>query len=304
MSDGIRKCPICKGQSVGLRFPFSLKFNGVHFFYHKCGSCKSIFVNPVPDNETFIKMYSKSEYHDRHYINFNQSVYEESAKLLTNFAPKNALVLDYGCGIGSFLKATKNFGFNPFGVEFDEHAARSASMNAGCSAISVDKFFEKGFKTKFDVIHLGDVLEHLPDPAYVLDQLLDYLKPGGLLYVEGPLENNTSLILWASVAFGTIKKWVRPKYIGIGKPTHLFRIDAKQQLNFFSSVESSLIVRHWQIYETGWPYSCGNIIKQIIAFLARLVSGKRILGETFGNRFRGIFICHRSKISSDPLNEK
>lgn len=44
---------------------------------------------------------------------------------------------------------------------------------------------------RFDAIHLGDVLEHLPHPA----SLLRELEPlGGVFFIEGPLENNPSLV--------------------------------------------------------------------------------------------------------------
>lgn len=295
MSDTVRSCPICNGQSNGVAFPFSIEFDGNNFDYHQCERCCSIFVNPVPNSDVFSKMYAKSEYHDTHYVDCNQDTYDESAMLLMRFAPRNALVLDYGCGIGSFLKATKACGFIPYGVEFDAHAARFAADNIGCTAVSVDTFFAQCDTTRFDVIHLGDVLEHLPNPAYVLDKLLDYLKPGGLLYVEGPLEINPSPVYWASALFGTIKHWLRPNFVGIGKPTHLFRVGAQQQLAFFLRIEPSFNLRYWQVYETGWPYISGNIIKRSIARIAIRIGGRNLFGSTFGNRFRGVFVCHRTK---------
>ncbi|MEI8033251.1 MAG: hypothetical protein WCH05_07900, partial [Chlorobiaceae bacterium] len=157
----IRSCPICGDSAKGLSFPYSTFFNGVLFRYCKCRSCSSIFVDPVPDGRTFALMYAKANYHDVHYEkqeNAGDSPYKESACLLAKFANPGALVLDYGCGSGGFLKALGNAGFVPFGVEFDADAAETAARHTGFIAMSVESFNHLTEKPAFDVLHLGDVL--------------------------------------------------------------------------------------------------------------------------------------------------
>jgi len=145
------------------------------------------------------------------------------------------------------------------------------------------------------------VLEHLPNPAATLKELLCYLKPNGVLFVEGPLEINPSPVYWASHIFGALKRLVRPNFIATHPPTHLFRADAKQQLAFFSYIEPSCELKYWQVYETGWPYINGGTIKHAIASFANAIGGKKFLGITFGNRFRGVFICPKSLDSLSQL---
>jgi len=136
---------------------------------------------------------------------------------------------------------------------------------------------------------LGDVLEHLPDPASTLKNLLCYLKPGGVLFVEGPLEINPSPVYWAARTFGAFKRILRPGLVGSDAPTHLFRTGAKQQLAFFLLTEPRLELISWTVYETGWPYAEGGTVKRAIAGIALLIGGKHLFGTTFGNRFRGVF---------------
>jgi glycosyltransferase involved in cell wall biosynthesis/SAM-dependent methyltransferase len=294
-----RECPICKCRIEKARivFPFATKFNSVSFTYLKCNRCASDFVDPVPDGSTFTKMYAKAGYHDCFYERADGGEYTASAQLLKQYLPAGASVLDYGCGIGGFLQALSASGFVPFGVEFDKDAADLAAQRAGCDAISVDHFQTLPVKPIFDAIHFGDVLEHLPDPAKTLKELLVYLKPGGILYVEGPLEINPSPVYWASRFFGAFKRLVRPGFVASHPPTHLFRTGARQQLAFFSRVEPGLELKHWQVYETGWPYAEGGVIKRAIAAIAIRVGGKKALGMTFGNRFRGVFACPGLSIS-------
>ncbi len=82
----------------------------------KCGECASVLVDPVPDDQTFAKMYAKAEYHDCHYKGLEGGAYAESAELLKQYVPAGASVVDYGCGVGAFLKALRFEGFEPYGV--------------------------------------------------------------------------------------------------------------------------------------------------------------------------------------------
>ena len=288
-SNKSRNCPLCNAKGSGVTFPYVTIFNAVQFDYLKCSACSSVFIDPVPDRQTFAKMYAKAAYHDCYYAGSEGGPYSESANLLTNYLPVAAKVMDYGCGVGAFLKALAQERFTPFGVEFDEDAAQFASQNARCETASVDYFLALTDKPKFDAIHLGDVMEHLPDPISTIKQLLGYLKPGGLLFVEGPLEINASPVYWAARTFGALKRILRPDLVGSHAPTHLFRTGAKQQLEFFQRVDECLELKSWSVYETGWPYADAGGVKRAIARVAMLMGGKRLYGVTFGNRFRGVF---------------
>ncbi len=191
--------------------------------------------------------------------------------------------------MGHFLRAVQAVGFNGYGVEFDAEAASEASRLAGCPVVSTTAFGQNTDMAMFDVIHLGDVLEHLPNPCQTLKEILSRLKPGGLLFVEGPLETNPSLVYWSACLFGTIKHWLYPHYIGQGKPTHLFRVAEPQQRLFFERVAPNLKVLHWEVYETGWPYAQGSMVKKSIASAAKLLGGRKVGRITFGNRFSAIF---------------
>jgi len=284
-----RQCPICGGSAGTRAFPYKTRFNDAVFDYVRCRSCSSVFVDPVPDANTFALMYSKASYHDAHYIDCESAHYGSSARLLRAFLPVGASVLDYGCGLGLFLKALKVEGFSAVGVEFDKKAAVYAAKNADCLVFSIAGFFLQRNKASYDALHLGDVLEHLPEPAETLRELLAFVKPGGLLFVEGPLETNPSPVFWAARLFGAAKRRVKPILTGSSPPTHLLRVNAAQQLAFFTRVAPGLARLHWDVHETGWPYANGGALKRAIAGAAALLGGKRIFGVTFGNRFRGVF---------------
>jgi SAM-dependent methyltransferase len=118
-------------------------------------------------------------------------------------------VLDFGCGPSApFLKhwvrllGYKGFAF--YGVEPTVTAARGWSDYelGGCTA-TVYPSLEAGFSktTKFDVIHLGFVLEHITNPHEILFGLKNRLKDGGKLIIEVPNDfNPLQLALWSKLA--------------------------------------------------------------------------------------------------------
>ena len=288
--DQMRTCPLCGGKSRGMAFPYRTKFNNIVFKYLRCSGCSSVFVDPIPDGQTVSRMYAKSNYHDCHYDGKSREAHLESVRLLSGYITPGSLVLDFGCGLGAFLKALATAGFVPYGVDFDQDAANFAGKNAGCETMTTEQFLARPDKDLFDAVYLGDVLEHLPDPAGTLRQLLTFLKSGGVLFCEGPLEIQQSLVYWAALLYGAIKRRARPRYFGENPPTHLFRTGAKQQLAFFRRVAPSLGLKEWQVYESGWPYINGGGVKRAIAKLAIWLGGRRFFGEVCGNRFRAIFV--------------
>jgi SAM-dependent methyltransferase len=283
-----RHCPICGGHAGRVAYPYSTFFAGRKFEFVKCRSCNGVYVDPLPDSASFTLMYSKSSYHDIHYSKHDKNNYQFAASFLRRFASEKASVLDYGCGLGGFLTELKRNGFSPTGVEFDEEAALQAKVDTGCEIFSL-KDFTSAARRGYDVLHLGDVIAHLPDPRTTLKELLEYVKPGGFLFIEGPLQNNPSPVFWAAQAFGRAKHLAKPNSVGDGPPTHLFRADEKQHLLLFKCVEPRLELLHWEIFETGWPYENSGGVKRMFASIAMLIGGARVLGMTFGNRFRAIF---------------
>jgi len=289
--DKTRGCPICSSREASVGFPYATQFSGKKFKYFKSCACETVFVDPVPDNDTFVQMYAKDSYHDCDYDAEVGGTYQESVQLLQSYVGAGATVLDYGCGLGGFLKELSANGFVSFGVEFDVDAVDFTSKNASCTVWTADNFWSLLPKPKFDVIHLGDVLEHLPEPAEIVNEILSNLNYGGILFVEGPLETNPSPVYWVTRVYGWVKHILRPNFIAKDPPHHLFRINAPQQLKFFSNrITAPLNLKYWRVYETGWPYVEGALIKRAIAKIAIFFGGKRIINATFGNRFQAIFM--------------
>jgi 2-polyprenyl-3-methyl-5-hydroxy-6-metoxy-1,4-benzoquinol methylase len=93
--------------------------------------------------------------------------------------------LDIGCGGGRHLRMLSAAGWRTIGIDFDEQAvaaARRQGFDARTGALASFSFADG----QFDRIFMGDVIEHLDDPASLLAECHRILKPKGRLIMITP----------------------------------------------------------------------------------------------------------------------
>jgi SAM-dependent methyltransferase len=294
-SDGAA-CLLCGAPGFSNTYPYGTVWNGRRFDYLRCTDCGAGFLDPLPGEEDFRRMYRQSEYHDEFYEEVAELTPTRLPQAAAHLSPRRTM-LDFGCGNGAFMIEAGNEGFACEGVELDPGTRARAAANSGRPVHSLDDLRDSG--ARFDIIRLGDVLEHLPEPAAMLESLRPLLSPAGLFFIEGPLEDNASLVYYASRAFGRLKKTLGRPLLGDYPPYHLFRASARSQRRFFER-RLGWQVRHFAVYETGWPYILpGDSLARIRApgRLARMAIGggavasaraAGLLGAGVGNRFAAV----------------
>ena len=94
-------------------------------------------------------------------------------------------VLDVGCGTGDLVAALREEGFEAEGIEpSDEAAALGRERGLCIHTADVARFARSA--TPFDAVVMLNVLEHVPDPAAVLEKLGQLLVESGVLCVRVP----------------------------------------------------------------------------------------------------------------------
>ncbi len=99
--------------------------------------------------------------------------------------PSPGTVLDVGSGLCVFLHRMKAAGWRCTALDPDPRAARHAREVAGVEAVCAD-WMTADKLGRFDLITFNKVLEHVKDPIAMLRRSVDYLAPGGVVYVELP----------------------------------------------------------------------------------------------------------------------
>lgn len=95
------------------------------------------------------------------------------------------LMLDIGCGSGLSLMEARKLEADVRGVEADPNVRRIA-LELDIS-IHIGSVYDDPFPSeKFDLIALNQVIEHIPDPDLMLQQLRSRLRPGGRITLVFP----------------------------------------------------------------------------------------------------------------------
>jgi len=165
------------------------------------------------------------------------------------------IFVDYGCGSGGLMVEAKRIGWQAFGVEFDPEVAHNVERNTGCRV-----FTDPNDATDFpqaDVLHLGDVIEHLTRLDEQFPEVLELIKPGGLLLAQGPLENNASLFTFALASARKLRPTRRTEMA----PYHVLLATSQGQRDFFRRFGLEEV--EYKLREVSWPAPLGLAVSDL-----------------------------------------
>ena len=178
---------------------------------------------------------------DMDYQNKSEKYYSKIRQEMKKYLPDDARrIIDVGCGNGSFARAIKdNSGAEVWGIEYTDDGAREAEK-------VIDKVFsgscEENLKNLpdnyFDVAFFNDVLEHMPDPAKVLNKFKSKLAPGGILISSIPNIRYHNALLPI-----LLNKDFKYKSSGVMDYTHLRFFTSKSIQRMFRE-QGYTIIRH------------------------------------------------------------
>jgi 2-polyprenyl-3-methyl-5-hydroxy-6-metoxy-1,4-benzoquinol methylase len=131
------------------------------------------------------------------------------ARLDEQVGLRGARLLDYGCGVGTFLTVAASHTSEVVGVEFDDVGRATAQERGFRVEKSIDAFADGSI----DTIYMNDVIEHLRDPVAELREARSKLKPGGAIFV---VTMNMR---------GLKARIAKTKWDVISNPTHLWFYD-------------------------------------------------------------------------------
>jgi len=154
--------------------------------------------------------------------------------------PDRRKILDIGSGPGFFLLHGKERGWQTIGIEPSTKAAahsRDLGLEIMEGFLTTETASQLG---EFDVVHMSEVIEHLPDPREMVSLVRRLLTPGGIAYVTAPNDYNPFQEALRK-ACGYQPWWVAPPY-----HINYFDFDSLSQL--LSSCGFEVVLR-----ETSFP---------------------------------------------------
>ncbi|MCL1894602.1 MAG: methyltransferase domain-containing protein [Holophagaceae bacterium] len=179
-------CPFC-GAKASPRWCYSLLeamyyndfFNPVRLWMY-CEPCHHIFANEFPE-KLFV-------YNDTPRT-ANPGFFHYYSNILSNirgrgFATGMSL-FEVGIGACECLLAAREIGYDIFGIDVIDRHVTDARKHYGLQVETAD-FVEFETEKQWDVIIMGDVLEHVSDPCRALSIAERLLKDDGALWISTP----------------------------------------------------------------------------------------------------------------------
>ena len=160
----------------------------------RCGDCTHVFVSGglVPDE--LDKAYTRDYYRAgttadaagyRDYLDDAEARmrgFKTRLSQIEQWAPvAKGRLLDFGAAVGLFVKVASDAGWEAVGYERSAWAAQYGREQFGVDILVGTGSEVPEFESRFDVVTMWDVIEHLERPRDVFDLVTKWLKPGGLL---------------------------------------------------------------------------------------------------------------------------
>ncbi len=267
-----------------------VNFHEIRHFY-KCKDCKGYSLWPKLEKWEIQKLYSVNYMGDvapASYLDI-ESDKARFAKLelfLSDIAnPEKKLYLDFGCGAAAdTVILAKALGFQAFGAEVAEDTRKQAKLVSGCEIYSPEEIYSR--QHEFDIVFMGDVLEHVTDPILLVESAQKSLCPGGVLVIQGPLDaaltfSNFFVSLKARVLFKHPSTFP-PYHVSLARKNSIVKMLRAQGLTAF---EIEITEPYWPAPRFASRDSFVSPSKFLLSFTKLIDIGIHRINGSYGTRF-------------------
>lgn len=257
---GKAACRICgRGHLTAL-----FEVRGHHL--EQCHYCEFVQVREHPEPEELEAIYQETYFGHNKYRD-EQTLRIENLRrlaLLQEYVQEGSQVLEAGCGDGSFIEEAKamydmsGFDLSAAGIEIAK--ARNPELT---ERLWVGQLEDQEIQENcFDAICMWDVIEHVWNPLEVSQNLLQFLKPNGILLISTPN-------IGAPIAQIMRKRWAF-----MTPPEHLSFLNKASMSELFEQQLNTEILR-WQSLgkraNVGFIfYKARRVLPLLPAFIPRL----------------------------------
>jgi SAM-dependent methyltransferase len=154
----------------------------------RCETCTHMQLDRFPTEDELDAAYAQAASED--YVEEEAGQRASFASVLERierYAPDHGSLLDVGCWVGFLLAEARERDWREcIGIEPSTFASDYARERLDLDVRTEELFTAELPTEHFDVVVMGDVLEHLTRANEALDRVAELLRPGGLIALELP----------------------------------------------------------------------------------------------------------------------
>lgn len=247
----LEQCLACGSRQIE---PAAMRYEwqGASFPAAECRECGMLFLRVQPAGETLARMYS-AEYFAQDFRcgrsdapSTDEAAFRaENDGLLDRFERwrGQGRLLEVGCASGLLLKRAREQGWQVAGVELSPDAvahARALGLTVHQGTLA-DAALPAG---AFDIVYMGDVLEHVPDCRATLAAVARVLVTGGHAIVRGPITTHSLARRLGLALYGAMGRQIvlrePPYHVWEFRPSSLKRLAARVGLEVVALEQSKI----------------------------------------------------------------
>ncbi|WP_028973115.1 methyltransferase domain-containing protein [Spirochaeta cellobiosiphila] len=181
-------CPHCHSNNARVLQRFPVKN------YYRCSDCGFLYLNYLGQKE---KIYSKDYFfkdyekqYGKTYLDDFEHIHKmglDRIQIIKKFwtIDEKKNVLDIGCAYGPFVKALKDQGFNPVGMDIAQDAVDYVTKGLGIEAYQ-DNILDWNRNIELQGVTMWYVIEHFRDLRALLNKVRSLLPLGGFFCFSTP----------------------------------------------------------------------------------------------------------------------
>jgi len=180
------ECPLCGGQSnPHWCYPlveaagFNSFFNPIRMWMY-CKPCHHMFARHFPE-KLFLHNDNPRQANPAFFSYYSRILGDIRAR---GFA-KGMSLFEIGIGASECLLSAREIGYDAFGIDVIDRHVEDAKQLYGLKAETAD-FVEYKSDRQWDVIIMGDVLEHVSDPVKAIEKVVTLVKDDGCIWISTP----------------------------------------------------------------------------------------------------------------------
>lgn len=218
-------CVTCGQSQTGGRPVLRSDADRRPFDLHRCTHCGLVQQSPRYSPKEIAALYGDDYYvfAEEDSCRWARAVQQYVVHLLPWETESYRRLLDVGCASGHLAALASRRGWNTVGLDLSARAVSEASVRFGLDVRGGSLARHSATLPPFDLIFLGDVLEHDPAPTALLREVGHLLTPGGVVCIDTPN--------WAS----PWRRWGGRHWLGLNR-YHINFFDAEVLSRLLESV--------------------------------------------------------------------